>query len=448
MAKPSRVRTHKPRRARIFGICAVLAAMTWLVFGQTLAHDFVNYDDEIYVYENARVASGLSFQNVTWAFTHTVCYNWHPLTVISHMFDCQLYRLKATGHHFTNVVFHTIAVILLFLFLRQTTGAIWRSAFVAAVFAVHPLHVESVAWVAERKDVLSAVLFMLTLGAYTFYVRTLSLKAYLAVLVLFALGVMAKPMLITVPFLLLLLDHWLLQRLPAATSTKSSQDRGVKGAANVRRILLEKIPLLIVAAGVGVATVIAQHHLIDPIDKLSALERLGNAAVATVVYLRQLVLPIGLSVFYPHPRHSLSVAEIAASVFVLVAISAAAWVVRRKHPYVVTGWCWFLGMLVPVIGIVQVGTQAHADRYTYLPHIGLYIALTWLITDVSVAWRNRHIVWAAAMGLILITLMGCAWKQTTYWRDSRSLWDRALAVNPANDTAHNGLAMSPCGKLV
>jgi protein O-mannosyl-transferase len=440
MAKPVRARTRVPRRGAIFGICALLVAITWLTFGQTLAHQFVNYDDETYVYENPRVAAGLSLQNAVWAFTHIVCYNWHPLTVLSHMFDCQLYGLNPGGHHFTNVLLHTIAVILLFLVLRQMTGALWRSAFVAALFAIHPLHVESVAWVAERKDVLSAVLFMLTLGAYTRYVRTLSLTSYLIVLLLFALGLTAKPMLVTLPFVLLLLDYWPLNRFAQESLAKSNDRRGTQRRANVGRIFLEKIPLLLLSAGSCLVTVVAQHHFIDPIDKLSLIERLGNAAVATMVYVRQMVLPIGLSVFYPHPRHSLSITHMAVAVLLLIAISAAAFVLRRKHAYFLTGWCWFLGMLVPVIGIVQVGVQAHADRYTYLPQIGLYILVTWLVADMSISRQNRGIVLGPVMAFVVLILMWCAWKQTTYWRDSRALWMHALEVNPENDSAHNALS--------
>lgn len=440
MVKPARARTSAPKRGAIFGICAALVGLTWLVFGQTLSHGFVNYDDEIYVYENARVTAGLSSQNVLWAFTHSVCYNWHPLTVISHMLDSQLYGLNAWGHHFTNVLLHTVAVILLFLVLRQMTGAMWRSAFVAAVFAIHPTHVESVAWIAERKDVLSAVLFMLTLAAYARYVRTVSLSAYFIVLLLFTFGLMAKPMLVTLPFVLLLLDYWPLKRFAPPPLTKSTRSHKVERPANIGRILFEKIPLLFLSIASCIATAIAQRHVIDPIDKLSLIERLGNAAVATVIYVRQMMLPIDLSAFYPHPRHSLSIGLIAAAGMLLIAISVSAFLLRRRQPYFFTGWYWFAGMLVPVIGLVQVGTQAHADRYTYLPQIGLYILVAWFVADVSTSWRNRRIVLVPAMLLILATLTGCAWKQTTYWRDSRSLWMHALAVDPANDAAHIALA--------
>ena len=439
MAKYASIRTIAPKRGVVVGICAVLAAITWLIFGQTLAHDFVNYDDEVYVYDNAKVAAGLSPHNILWAFTHTVCANWHPLTVISHMLDCQLYGLKPAGHHFTNVLLHTIAVILLFLVLRQMTGGLWRSALVAALFAIHPLHVESVAWISERKDVLSAVFFMLMLGAYTRYIRALSLTSYLFVLLFFAFGLMSKPILVTAPFVLLLLDYWPLKRFVSETPGKLGHRNRTESRANIQRIFLEKIPLLFLSFASCAATVLAQRHFIDPIDRLSFAERLGNAAVAIIVYLRQLVWPSGLSIFYPHPRHGLSAVQVSMAPLSLLALSAAAFIYRRKHPYFPTGWFWFLGMLVPVSGIVQVGTQAHADRYTYLPQIGLYILVTWFIADIVSSWRHQRVLLSTAMVSSIVILMWPAWKQTSHWRDSRTLWTHALAVNPENDTAHNGL---------
>ena len=439
MAKHVSVRSVIPKPGVIFGICAVLAGITWLVFGQTIGHQFVTYDDPQYVYENAKVAAGLSPESVLWAFTHTVGGNWHPLTVISHMLDCQLYGLKPAGHHFTNVLLHTIAVILLFLVLRRMTGTLWQSAFVAALFAIHPLHVESVAWISERKDLLSAVFFMLTLGVYTRYVHKLSFTSYILVLVVFAFGLMSKPMLVTVPFVLLLLDYWPLKRFPSETSVKRLHERTVENYANTRRIFLEKIPLLLLSFASCAATLLAQRHFIDPIGNLTLLDRLCNAAVATVVYLRQLVWPFGLSVFYPHPRHSLSILQVLVATLFLIGVSAAAFMCRRRNPYFLTGWFWFLGMLVPVSGIIQVGEQAHADRYMYLPQIGLYILVTWFVADTVSSWRHRRILLATAMASSIALLMYSACKQTGYWRDGRALWAHALAVNPQNDTAHISL---------
>ena len=436
MARHVVVRTVRSKIGVIFGICAALAGITWLVFGQTVGHQFVTYDDPQYVYENAKVAAGLSPESVLWAFTHTVGGNWHPLTVISHMLDCQLYGLKPAGHHFTNVLLHTVAVILLFLVLRRMTGTLWQSAFVAALFAIHPLHVESVAWISERKDVLSAVFFMLTLAAYVRYVHKLSFTSYILVLLAFAFGLMSKPMLVTVPFVLLLLDYWPLRRFAPKAGVKRGKQRRVEDRESIRRILLEKIPLLLFSFGSCAATLLAQRHFIDPIGHLSLMNRFSNAAVATVVYLRQLVWPFGLSVFYPHPRHSLSVLQVLMATLFLIAISAAAFTYRRRIPYFLTGWFWFLGMLVPVSGIIQVGEQAHADRYMYLPQIGLYIIVTWLVAHTVSSWRHRRILLATAMASSIVLLMYPAWKQTSYWRDGRTLWTHALAVNPQNDTAH------------
>ena len=439
MARHVLKRTALSRTRLIFGICAVLAVITWLIFGQTLGHQFVTYDDPNYVYENANVTAGVSLQGLIWAFTHTVGGNWHPLTTISHMGDCQLWGLKPAAHHLTNILLHSIAVILLFLVLQQMTGALWQSAFVAALFAIHPLHVESVAWVSERKDVLSAVFFMLSLAAYTRYVRTLSLTSYFLVLLFFALGLMSKPMLVTVPFILLLLDYWPLRRFAPAAPAKLPHQHRIEHRASIRRILLEKIPLLLLSFGSCVATLLAQRHFIDPIGHLSLMDRLGNAAVATVIYLRQLVWPFGLSVFYPHPRQSLSIVEVLMAALFLIALSAAAFMYRRKHPYVLTGWFWFLGMLVPVSGLIQVGEQAHADRYTYLPQIGLYMLAAWLVADTVGAWRHRRILAGAAMACLVFLFMCVAFKQTSYWRDGRTLWTHAVAVNPRNDTAQISL---------
>jgi Flp pilus assembly protein TadD len=316
---------------------------------------------------------------------------------------------------------------------------LWKSAFVAALFAIHPLHVESVAWISERKDVLSAVFFMLTLGAYFRYVRTRSLTWYLLALLVFAFGLMSKPMLVTVPFVLLLLDYWPLKRFALERPVKLRQERRVEDRGNTRRIILEKILFLLLSCGSCATTLVAQRLFIDPMGHLSLMERLGNAAVATVIYLRQLVWPFELSVFYPHPKHSLGVAQVLIAALFLIALSTAAFVYKRKYPYVLTGWFWFLGMLVPVSGIIQVGEQAHADRYTYLPQIGLYILVTWLVADTVSSWRHRRILLGMTMASSIALLMYPAWKQTSYWRDGRALWTHALAINPQNGTAHISL---------
>ena len=413
-------------------VCVCLALLTWGVFAQTLRYDFVNYDDPSYVYQNTRIASGFSLPNVVWAFTHVHSENWHPLTTITHMLDCQLYGLKAGRHHFTNVIFHTVAVILLFLALLRMTGALWRSAFVAAVFAVHPLHVESVAWIAERKDVLSAVFFMLTLLAYFHYTREPSIGRYLIVASLVALGLMSKPMLVTLPLVLLLLDYWPLGRLQSQRAGNGRQ---------LVRLSVEKIPLIALSAVSSIVTFLAQRGAIGWTEQLPIMERLSNAAVTYVIYTRQMLWPVGLAVFYPHPENRLSIWVIIVAVIVLVGITAATFVLRKRAPYLITGWLWYLGMLVPVIGLVQVGWQGHADRYTYLPQIGLYIAVTWAVADLAVSWRFQRMALGVVAAFFVGVLSWRAWLQTSYWRDSETLFTHALAVTSNNDVALNNLGI-------
>jgi tetratricopeptide (TPR) repeat protein len=406
--------------------------LTWIVFGQTLRHDFVNYDDPRYVYQNTKITSGLNISSVAWAFTHIHSENWHPLTTITHMLDCQLYGLKAGWHHFTNVLLHTIAVLLLFVALQQMTGALSRSAFVAALFAIHPLHVESVAWVAERKDVLSAVFFMLTLLAYIRYARAPSAWRYLTVAFAFALGLMSKPMVVTLPFVLLLLDYWPLRRI---TDRRSDVGR------HLLKLVLEKIPLIALSVVSSTVTFLAQRGAIGWTEQLPMLARINNAMVTYVIYVRQMLWPANLAVFYTHPENRLPSWEISLALVVLIGITMAAVILRKDTPYFITGWLWYLGMLVPVIGLVQVGWQGHADRYTYLPQIGLYIAATWAAADLTASWHHQRIFLSAAALLVIGALTWTAWIQTSYWRDSETLFSHALAVTGKNDVAENNLGI-------
>ncbi len=413
-------------------VCLGLVAVTWAVFSQTLAHDFVNFDDHVYVYENPLVMSGLSTEGIIDAFTHTHARNWHPLTTLSHMFDCQLYGLKAGNHHITNVILHTIAALLLFLVLKQMTRALWQSAFVAALFAIHPLHVESVAWIAERKDVLSAVFFMLTLAAYARYGRAPSPPRYLLVTLLFAFGLMSKPMLVTLPFVLLLLDYWPLGRIGGQKSEVGSR---------VRRLLTEKIPLFALSALSCIATLFAQRQDPSAIDQLPFLWRLNNTFVSYVTYIWQMLWPARLAVFYPHPNNRLPLVEVILAIALLVVITLIVIYLRRTKPYLVTGWFWYLGMLVPVIGLVQVGEQAHADRYTYLPQIGLYIMITWAVGDLfsESTPRARRALVGVAAAIAIVGLGVRALVQASYWKNSETLWNHTLAVIGENDVAHNNL---------
>ena len=405
----------------ISGICAVIAVLIWIVFSQTLGHDFVNYDDEVYVYENSLVSAGLSLHGLSHAFVDTQTNNWHPLTIISHMIDCQLYDLKAGGHHFTNVFLHTIAAVLLFFWLGNATGRFWSSAFVTALFAIHPLRVESVAWIAERKDVLSAVFFFLTLGAYVHYTRARSFGRYFTMSLLFACGLMSKPMLVTTPVVLLLLDYWPLKRIADGRS--------------LWRMTVEKLPLFGLSLGPAVVTLAIQVQSVGATAQLPFIWRLQNALVTYVTYIWQIFWPVNLAVFYPHPDNRLALWQIILAAAFLTAMTWVAFALRRNRPYLLVGWLWYLVMLLPVIGIVEVGLQGHADRYTYLPHVGLYIALTWLAVDVSRSLSRRKEILVVLGSAIVVILSACSWKQTTYWRNSETLWTHTLAVTTDNDVA-------------
>ena len=407
-------------------IVLALAVLVWIVFGQTTHFDWVRYDDHDYVYRSGRVTSGLSFTNIAWAFTHFHAANWHPLTTLSHMLDCQLFGVNPAWHHFSSVVIHALATIALFFALDSLTGKIWRSAFVAGVFAIHPLRAESVAWIAERKDVLSGLFFALTLLAWSNYARRKSVARYLIALLAAALGVLSKPMLVTIPFVLLLIDYWPLNRFQNE---------------KVISLVIEKIPFALFAAFSAVATVLAQHGQIDTFGFSLSL-RLENAIVSYVIYLRQLIWPVDLAVLYPHQETFFPLRVIAGCAAILVGLSAIVIVFRRRFPFLFMGWFWFVGMLVPVIGIVQVGRQAHADRYTYLPLIGITIAFVWLVAELTARWRFQKQIGALASAVVIIALSACAYHQTTFWRNADSLWPHTLAVTSKNDGAHLAFATS------
>ena len=418
-------------RRLVFGICVFLAALVWLVFGRTVHYAFVNYDDSLFVYENPAVTGGLSRDGVKWAFTHTVASNWHPLTTLSHMLDCQLYGLNAGGHHLTNVLLHTASVILLFLVLRQMTGKLWRSALVAAVFAIHPLRVESVAWVSERKDVLSGLFFMLTLWAYVYYARRpFSLGRYLCVVAPFALGLLSKPMVVTLPFVLLLLDYWPLGRFQWTTVRATLRA--------LRSLFCEKIPLFFLAAVLSVVTFIAQKGNRVGLESMPVTRRLSNVMVSYGTYVREMVWPQKLAAFYP-PVSTVPIWQIIGAGALLLTVTVLAIRAARRNGYILVGWLWYLGMLVPVIGLVQAGSQSHADRYTYLPQIGLYLLLTWAAADWCARWRHRRVALGGVATLILAALIFCAPAQTACWQNGESLWTHTLACTSDNADAQNGL---------
>ena len=433
------------RAVRSAGITVIiylcLAGTSLAVFGRTIRHDFINFDDDLYVYNTPAIQTGLTIKGVARAFVSPHAGNWHPLTTISHMLDCQLYGLNAGGHHATNVVLHIIAVLLLFRVLRQMTGAVWKSAIVAALFAVHPLHVESVAWVSERKDVLSAVFFLLMLDAYVRYARAPSITRYLAVAVLLVAGLMSKPMLVSAPIILLLLDYWPLRRFEQRSSTngRTKSSRAGEQMRAIRRLFLEKVPLLVLAAGSCVITFILQKRTTGAIPPLPLFWRVQNAFTSYLIYVWKIFWPTDLAVFYPHPNDTLPVWQVVLAIVFVLAITIVAIICRRERPYLFTGWFWYVVMLGPVIGLVQVGEQGHADRYTYLPHIGLFLLIVWFVGDVTAVSPFRSRVAMAAAAVIIGAVTLAAFVQTSYWRNSETLWTHALTVTSDNDVAHNNL---------
>ncbi len=424
------------RKQLTAAICFALAVGTFALYSPILSHAFLNYDDPDYIVNNPHVNSGLTWSGIIWAFKSGYAANWHPLTWISHMIDCQLFGLKPAGHHLVNVLFHTANTVLLFILLNYLTGAIWRSAFVAALFAWHPLHVESVAWASERKDVLSAFFWMLTLLAYTRYVAEGKLQAkrnstlgflaspfYWLALILFACGLMSKPMVVTLPFVLLLLDFWPLQRFNAST---------------FQRLLLEKIPFFVLMVASCIITLHVQKGALWSTAALPFSFRLANALVSYVSYLSKMFLPVNLALIYPYP-HSLPLPVVAATVIVLFLLSAIFLFQAKRCPYLIVGWLWFLGTLVPAVGLVQVGVQAMADRYTYLPSIGIFILVAWGIGDlVSSAPRKRETCILAG-GAVLAACLVLTSLQLRYWRNSATIFSHTVEVTTDNYAADDCL---------
>jgi protein O-mannosyl-transferase len=414
-------------RATTWWVAALLAAITVVAFAGVRDAGFVQLDDPVYVSENPRLGDGLTLDAIAWAFTTFTNANWHPLTWLSHLIDVQLFGLNPGGHHLTNLALHTANGVLLFFVLlalvapdRPTTADLARSGFVAALFAVHPLHVESVAWISERKDVLSTLFWILTMWAYVRYVRRPGGARYAVVALVFALGLMAKPMLVTLPFVLLLLDIWPLQRLTTF--------RG-RGPTSLLRRLFEKAPLIFLSAASSVVTVIAQQQggAVMSLEAVPFALRIQNAAVSFVAYLGQALWPANLAAFYP--QRAPSIALVAFSVMALSTITVAvvvAW--RRRNPAPAVGWFWYLGTLVPVIGLVQVGRQAMADRYTYVPFIGLFIAMVWAVPRLAVRRPLARAVLAAAATAILVACVVVTRAQVRHWHSNTALWERALDV--------------------
>jgi len=418
-----------PSRRRDAALCLALVLATAAVYSVVVGYDFVNYDDPAYVTENPRVADGLTAAGVRWALTARHSGNWHPLTWLSHMVDVELFGLDPGAHHLVNLLFHLANTALVFLVLAGMTGAAWRSAFVAALFALHPLHVESAAWIAERKDVLSTLFGLLAVAAYAAYAKRPSLARYSGVVVLFALALMAKPMLVTLPLLFLLLDFWPLGRFP---------DRSAAG-----RLLLEKAPMLGLAAASSAITVLAQRSA-GAVLELSALPpgvRLANAVVSYVAYLGKTVWPVALAIPYPYPA-VLPGWKLLGALLLLIAGTAFAVRNARGRPYLIVGWLWYLIALIPVIGIVQVGDQAMADRYTYLPLLGIFVIVAWGMQDLIGARRHGRRILAVGAAVLLLALAARTRAQLPVWANTEALFRNAVAVTAGNHVAHTYLGVS------
>jgi len=425
---------RRPRPALVASIAVALIVAVLVSYGGLLSGGFLLYDDTAYVTQNIHVHQGLARSSVSWAFTTTTAANWHPLTWLSHMLDVQLFGLDAGRHHLISILLHALNAILLFLLLVRMTGALWRSAFVAALFALHPLHVESVAWIAERKDVLSTLFWLLTTGAWLAYVKSKKTAPYAGMLAFFALGLMAKPMLVTLPFTLLLLDYWPLQRLAFPLKGRS---------AEIRKLVWEKAPLFAMSAASCILTLLVQRTggAVKTAAVFPLAQRTANAAHAYLSYLGKTFWPHTLAVFYPHAHTGLFAPSTTAAFLALACITAATLRLWKKAPWLTFGWLWYLGTLVPVIGFVQVGDQAMADRYTYVPLIGIFIAIAWGLAEAVKTHRLLRRCIAATAAMLLAALCIVTRVQTRYWSDDTALFSHALQVTRDNAVAHSTLGV-------
>ena len=450
------------RKRFVFPLCLLLFLLVCSVFYPITGGDFINYDDDVYVTDNFHVQGGPALEQVSWAFSNTDSANWHPVTWLSHMLDYQLYGGMPWGHHLTSVLIHALNTVLLFVVMLRMTGALWRSLFVALLFGLHPLRVESVAWVSERKDVLSSLFWMLTLWAYVEYAKSKTIHPrranlnYWLTLVFFALGLMSKPMVVTLPFVLLLLDYWPLGRiynlrfaidepkdLKVLPLTKTSGaphtlSANRKSQIVLRDLIWEKAPFFLMSAAGCVITFLAQQSKGAVIDYLPFINRLENAVLAYGRYLGKFLCPINLAILYPHPV-SWPLVKIFAATMLLLSLTAAVFVIRRSRPYCVVGWLWFIGTLVPVIGLVQVGSQSMADRYMYLPCIGLNIILAWGVCDLVQRLHGRQTALVAATMAVIVSCAALTRHQINFWKDSGTVFGHAVAVTENNYQARKAL---------
>jgi Flp pilus assembly protein TadD len=424
------------RRYNYLFVCVFLALSTFALYWPVHGYEFVHFDDAVYVAHNQNVNTGLSWKNIKWAFNIGYASNWHPLTWLSHMLDCELFGDAPGAHHITNVVFHIANTILLFIVLCRMTKALWASAFVAALFALHPLHVESVVWIAERKDVLSTFFWMLTMLAYVRYTEKPGAVRYITALLLFATGLMAKPMLVTLPFILLLLDYWPMGRFLRK---------------KISGLVLEKMPFFVLSALSSVITVIAQRAggSVVPAEALSVKVRLVNAVVSYIVYIGKMFWPSRLAVLYPHPGAAAPVATVIICSLLLLFLSVGFLCLAGRYGFLIVGWLWYIITLVPVLGIVQVGAQSMADRYTYIPLTGLFIITAWSVREVVLKFPVLKIISAFVCVVILAALSLCSLVQLTYWKDSSVLFKHAIDVTNSNYIMHGnyGDLLKDAGRL-
>jgi len=413
-------------------LCLLLVVATLALYNPVNRHPFVNYDDDRYITENPHVHNGLTWRTITWAFTATEQGNWHPLTWLSHALDYQLFHQNPAGHHLTSLLIHAANAVLLFLFLMYATRRLGPSLFVAALFALHPINVESVAWVAERKNVLCTFFFFATLIAYCWYARQPDWRRYLVFAGLFVLGLMSKPMVITLPFVLLLLDYWPLGRIRGGRADAT--------AAPLSKLVVEKLPLIALSAASAVITMQAQRAggAMRSTAQFSLAVRLENAVMAYAMYLWKMIWPSHLSPIYPHPGDSLAGWQVGTSALVLLAVTAVALKFRARR-YLLTGWLWFLGTLVPVIGLVQVGDQAMADRYAYIPLVGIFIMIAWRIADLADSKQIGLVVRVIPAACVLLALSFATNRQLGYWSSNYDLWTHAVAVTGRNFIAQDNL---------
>ena len=474
-------------RNRTFQISVFLILSTLVIYWQVGGNEFINYDDNVYITDNPNVKTGLTIENIKWAFTTGYAVNWHPLTWLSHMLDVQLFGLNAGAHHLMSVLFHIVNSILLFLVLKRMTGlpvrlppgtltggqaagrfgpqagGLWQSAVVAALFLLHPLHVESVAWASERKDLISTLFWILTMWAYILYVEQKSMRYYLLVALFLALGLMAKPMLVTLPFVLLLLDVWPLRRFEIK-GTEEKRKGKMRGRSNNQmywstglRLVLEKLPLFGLAVASSAVTYMVQQSVAMTFgQQFSFTLRLGNALLSYIDYIRKMLWPSDLALLYVHRAMSLDwqvvmlpLSKVGLAFLGLVLVSVIAVRTARRHPYLFVGWLWYVGTLVPVIGLVQVGEQAMADRYTYVPLIGLFIAIAWGVADFAARRRIGRTPIAVASTIVLAVLMVVSWKQIGHWQSSVTIFENTIRSTEVNPVAHYnlGYALHMQGKL-